>query len=157
MQHADQIPFIMVSAERKEEGAENHNRTIQLQKALEMTGFTHKPCLGHFEDEYENSFAVFLDGKDRDRMSELDEARFVFDLALYFRQDSVLFVGPKDNIYDRAAYLIENANMQTAIAEHTLNVGKKIGHWRSVPYADRHAYGDFTIDLLDSERVYIVE
>lgn len=155
MQNANQIPFVVVSAERQ--GLNDHIHTAQLRQSLDIMGFNYKACLGHFEGSYENSFAVFLDSRDRDGLSETDAARAICDLALHHNQDSVLFVGPSDGVKGRRAYILDNDAMQTAIADHTLNVGEMIGHWQAVRMGDRHAYGDFTLDLLDSERAYVVQ
>jgi len=156
MQSANQVPFIMLSAERKESVHKlNVERTAKLRKSLEKYGFNHKACLGHFDGEYENSFAVFLDNATG--MTEHDMIRTIMYQADLYDQDSVLFVGPSDGIHGRRAYLIKNDEMVQVVNDWKHTEGTYIGHWKAIPMGDRHAYGDFTLDLLDSERAYVVQ
>lgn len=157
MQRANQIPFIMISAERADSNR-NWDRTASLRRALDMLGLSYKACLGHFEGSYENSFAVFLkpaNGVCSD--SELDTARAVMDLAMYFDQDSVLFVGPSDGVHGRRAYIVDSDEMLEIVHESKRIEGDAIGRWTAVDMANRHAYGDFTLDLLDDNRAYVVQ
>src|SRR5690554_6938140 len=135
--HAPGFPFIMVSAERVENTAEENAFDTELMAAyLRREGVTYDRCLGQYNATREVSFRVCLDANDDQEVIRVVE--LVQKLARGFRQESVLAVRP-----DGGATLV--------YAEHA----EYLGQWSRCDESDLQGESpDFT--LIDGEH-FIVE